>query len=218
MLKGALAEWSTPLQSDQLNLLEHHYRLLVEANRTINLTRITDPRQAAIKHYADTLALLPALGRQGDDICTVLDIGTGAGFPALPLAVMRPSWSVTAIDGTGRKIAFLQMVVEELGLPNLKPVHAHSDHWEADRRFDLVTLRAVGRLDKNIKQAARFVGQGGCLAIYKTAAIADSELADGIKVARSQRLGARDAYGYRLQLDEETLARRIIRFERRNHE
>lgn len=216
-LESALVALGCLPSAPQRGLLEGHYRLLVDANRSINLTRITDPAQAAIKHYADSLALLAALRGRDDSIETILDVGTGGGFPAVPLAIMRPDWSITAIDGTGRKIQFLRQAIEKLELGNITAHHAHSRHWDTTRRFDLVTLRAVAPLAKSVEVAERFVDAGGLIAIYKTAELAGDELSLGIKIARTRGLREVEPYRYGLSWADEMLSRQIVFF-RRHHD
>ena len=152
-LEKTIAEWDLSISPEQMDLLFGHYVLMIEANRTTNLTRITDPVEAAVKHYGDALALLPAVGARCKKVQRVLDVGTGAGLPAIPLAVMQPDWRVTAIDGTGKKVDFLTGAIAALNIKNLRAVHARSEHWDAGEAFDIVALRAVAPLAKCIAQA-----------------------------------------------------------------
>ena len=180
---------------------------MVDANRTMNLTRITDPVEAAIKHYADSLALLPWAAAVGLGEVTLLDIGTGAGFPAVPLAVMRPDWSITAIDGTRKKADFVARVAAEIGMSNLRVEHGHSDHWRSHRRFDLVATRGVAPLARCIQWARPHLVAGGRLAAYKTADMAPEELAGAEKAAKQWRMRIEPPYNYELKLAGERLSR-----------
>ena len=163
-LIDALVDLRLSPTDDQLRKLHGHYNAMIEANRSFNLTRITDPKEAAIKHYADSLALLPWADGVGEKIDSVLDVGTGAGFPAFPLAVLRPQWSVTAIDATRKKTDFVARTAASLGVENLRCEHAHSEHWKAfpeggrpsANQYHLVVFRALSKPAKAIQQAGRF--------------------------------------------------------------
>jgi 16S rRNA (guanine527-N7)-methyltransferase len=209
-LTTALARWGLSIEPDRLHRLRAHFEAVVKANRTMNLTRITDPVEAAVKHYADSLAPLLWVEKRGITVRTVLDVGTGAGFPAVPLAVMRPDWSVTAIDATRKKIDFLRQT------------HAHSEHWRpaavsrqlsaisrqpADIGFDLVVFRALTSLAKSLEQTSGYVAQGGRLVAYKTASMdpAEREAADRAAVKLHLRLDER--FAYILELESEKLNR-----------
>jgi len=175
---------SRPAQGD---LLWGHYQLLLEANRKFNLTRITDPRPAAIRLYADSAAALSWSLARGSAIVDVLDVGSGAGFPAVPLAVLAPKWNVTALEATGKKARFIEQTARQLGIANLRAVHAHSDHWPAGPTFDLITFKAVDSLEACLTTGERYARPGGVVAAYKTRSIGSDQTRAGRQVA--QRLG-----------------------------
>ena len=213
-LTKALTAWGMSPTDRQSEQLLDHYRMMIEANRTMNLTRITDPQDAAVKHYADSLAILPWVEAQGQSVKRVLDIGTGGGFPAVPMAVMRPTWHIVALDGTSKKIAFVQRVAEALGLTNLKAIHAHSTHFRSPRRFDLVVARAIGSLTKCLAAAARHVAPGGFFVAYKTPTVVD-DWAEAEAVERKSDLKPAAEYPYELELHDERLSRVLIPYRRR---
>jgi len=187
--------------------MQGHYRAMVEANRRINLTRITKPAQAAVKHYADSLALMPWLKTVDWEPQTLLDVGTGAGFPAIPLAVARKTWSVTAIDGTGKKIRFLQNTTRELGITNLTPIHARAEHWDTIEQFDVVVSRALAPPARYLKWAGRLVSPGGVIVAHKTANPDEDELREAADAARKLHLEPCDSFAYHLRLGSERLDR-----------
>jgi 16S rRNA (guanine527-N7)-methyltransferase len=203
----ALARWRLFIEPEQIEKLRAHFQAVVEANRTMNLTRITDPLEAAIMHYADSLALLPWIRDRDVTVHTVLDVGTGAGFPAVPLAVMRPDWSVTALDATGKKVAFLRQTVGMLGLANLHCEHAHSRHWKPGGTFDLVVSRALTKLPTSLQDTARQVTPDGWLIAYKTPSMDAAERDAATTMAHKLRLHVHEHYVYGLQLGDETLHR-----------
>lgn len=209
----SLTRWSIVRDAKSLGRFREHYGLLIEANRAINLTRITGPVEAAVKHYADSLAPLPWAQREQVSIQTVLDVGTGAGFPAVPLAITRPDWTITALDGTGKKIDFVRRSAETLGLINLRCEHAHSTHWDTDQRFDLVLCRALAALPKAIEQSAPFVADGGWLVVFQTASggAPSPEAAPHLP----HGLVPREPFHYELQLGEEKLPRLLAVYHRK---
>ena len=208
-LTRSLDRWDIAVTPDQRDLMRTHFEAVVETNRTMNLTRITEPIAAAVKHYVDSLALLLWARDRGIDVKTVLDVGTGAGYPAIPLAVMRPEWAVTAIDGTGKKVRFLAGVAEEMQLANLRLEHAHSLHWPTRRRFQVVLVRGIGALAKCMDQAAALVVSGGWLVVYKTAKVAHAELQTASEYARRLRLRPQEPFPYELDLAGEILRRAL---------
>lgn len=162
-----------------------HFMLLRQANQRFNLTRITSVEDAAVKHYADALTLLkvPGVDREAD--LNVLDVGTGGGLPAVPLAVQCPRWSLRAIDGTGKKVRFVGESAETMGLVNLSVQHARAQQLATEQpgEYDLVVLRAVGKLDACLKEVAPLVAGAGRVVFYKSAQLSDAERHDGDRSA-----------------------------------
>ena len=214
-LTRALEGWNLPVSTGQIDLLRAHFEAVLETNRVMNLTRITDPVEAAVKHYADSLALLPWCREHRISVRTILDLGTGAGFPAVPLAVLQPDWTVTALDATGKKVRFLARVVDELQLSNLYPEHAHSHHWPANRPFEMVVVRALGPLAKCLEQGAGRVQPEGWIVVYKTATLEQQELDAAHTCLAPLGLHVDDLFPYELELKGQTLRRALHVFRRR---
>lgn len=206
----ALAAWGVGVVPEQLARFRQHFEAVLLANQTMNLTRITDPVEAAIKHFADSLALLPWAEGEGISEARLLDVGTGAGFPALPIAVMRPAWRVTALDGTRRKAEFVAEVAAALGLSNVHAEHGHSDHWETNDRFDLVTTRAVSSLGHCMRTTRRLIRKGGRLIAYKTATLSDEELAEARQVCQELGMEIEPQFFYELECNGAKMARALI--------
>lgn len=213
-LAKALESLNVPLDPAQLAACRAHFERVLDATRTMNLTRITEPEEAAVKHYADSLAVVRWAVERKVDIRTVLDVGTGAGFPAVPLAIARPDWAVTAIDATAKKIGFLTSVVEGLGLSNIDCIQAHSKHWKTRLQFDLVVMRAVTVLPRALAQTAAFVANGGWLIAYKTAAVERSEEEAAAEVSAKRGLKLQERYGYELECGRDTLERVLYVFQK----
>jgi len=200
---------------DRLATLGAHFQMVLKANRRFNLTRITVPGEAAALLYADSAAALGWAICAEAGITTVLDVGTGAGFPAVPLAVLAPAWRVTALEATGKKARFVQQTARRLGINNLQALHAHSDHWTSGRTFDLVTFKAIGRLDACVTAGRRYLASGGCIIVYKTASISPDELRLGRQAAERLRLEVPPPFEYELAAPSGTARLALHLFARR---
>lgn len=191
-----------------------HFALMVEANRHFNLTRITDPAGAALKHYADSLTLLATGWAKREAATTVLDVGTGAGFPAVPLAIACPNWLVTAIDGTGKKARFVADAAAALGLANLNARHARAAELARQREpgFDLVLMRAVAKLAPGFEEVHALVKAGGAVVFYKSGTLPEDEWAAGTAQARRRGWPGPAIHTLQLPSPAGPLERRLIRF------
>lgn len=142
----AAAEAGFPLYGSLAAQFERYYKVLVEYNRKVNLTAVTDPNGVAMTHFVDSLTLLRAELAQGARLC---DVGAGAGFPSVPVGLYRPDLSLTLIDSLNKRVTFLAYLSEQLSLP-LTALHLRAE--EAGRQsalreqFDVVCSRAVARL------------------------------------------------------------------------
>lgn len=146
----ALAEHGIGLTEKQLEQFEDYYRLLVEWNQKINLTAITDKEEVYLKHFYDSLMLL-WLNPQESYQIKLCDVGSGAGFPSIPLKIVKPELEVTIIDSLNKRINFLNLLVEELGLEGVEAIHARAEEAGQNpkyrARFDITTARAVAPLN-----------------------------------------------------------------------
>ena len=161
---------------------------LLDWNTRVNLTAITDPGEVLIKHFLDSLSLLMVYRRPS---ARLLDIGSGAGFPGLPLKIVCPRWQVVLLEATGKKVTFLQHMIEALQLKDVVAVHGRAEelaHETAYRAsFDVVTARAVASLPVLLEYAAPFCCVGGQIILPKKGELAE-ELAQGKRAAK--QLGA----------------------------
>lgn len=141
--------------------------LLLEKNKVMNLTAVTDPCEVVTRHFLDCASLAPYL-EEGQ---TVLDVGTGAGFPGVPLAILCPGVQLTLLDAQRKRIDFLREVVDALDLKNVTPVHARAEEFAAQHRasFDVAVSRAVADLRVLCELALPMVKVGGAFYAMKAA-------------------------------------------------
>lgn len=140
-----LANINIELSDRQLEQFEIYFKFLVEYNEYVNLTAITEEEDVYIKHFYDSILVGQALDLTTvDSIC---DVGSGAGFPSIPLKIVYPNLNVTIVDGLDKRITFLKQLVSKLGLTNVNLVHGRAEEYAKDHResFDMVTARAVAR-------------------------------------------------------------------------
>ena len=133
------------ITDDMIKKLDKYYEMLVEYNTHTNLTRITDKKDVYLKHFYDSLTLAKAINLDNQ---TLLDIGTGAGFPGLVLKIVFPNLKVTLVDSLNKRITFLNDVINELNLKDIEAVHARAEEYIEGKResYDIVTSRAVANL------------------------------------------------------------------------
>jgi 16S rRNA (guanine527-N7)-methyltransferase len=190
---------------DMLDTLARYLDLLLDANQRMNLTAIKDPETAWRRLVLDSLTLLPGLevlepgeGEPGEP--GVIDVGTGGGLPGVPLAIARPDVSFTLLDATGKKVAFLQSCVQSLGLSNVRTIQGRAEALghEPDhrQRYDVATVRAVGKVAEIAEYCLPLVKVGGRMLAMKGSA-AEAELADAgdaLAVLGAGDLALIDAY------------------------
>lgn len=145
----------------QCRLLEY-LELMQKWNRTYNLTAVREASRMVSLHLLDSLAVVPYLETR-----TLLDVGSGAGLPGIPLALASPACSVTLLEANHKKAAFLQQAKIELKLDNVEVVRERVEAWQPGRSFGTVISRAFSDLAEFIRQAGRHVAQGGLLAAMK---------------------------------------------------
>lgn len=158
------------VSSEQLERFEKLAELLVEQNKTMNLTAITDPDGIAVKHFADSISVLSTV--EFESRAKVLDVGTGAGFPGIPLLIMRPDIDLTLLDSTAKKLRYVADTVDSLGLiANVLHSRAEEAAQKPEYResFDIVCSRAVAALNILCEYCLPFVKKGGIFAAMKGA-------------------------------------------------
>jgi 16S rRNA (guanine527-N7)-methyltransferase len=170
--------WEKTLNWQPTNLQENQfqqlYQLIIAGNRQINLTRITEPEEFWEKHLWDSLRgiapkqiFIPGIDRGK----RIIDIGTGAGFPGLPIALIFPNSQVTLLDSTGKKIAFIETVLSALALNNAKTLLGRAEEigqqYEHRQNYDVAVIRAVGNVSVCAEYSLPLVRKGGLAIIYR---------------------------------------------------
>ena len=165
LLESGLAALGLPTESAPA--LARYGELLLEKNQVMNLTAITDPADVAALHFLDSAALLTLADFRGK---SVIDVGTGAGFPGLPLRIVEPSIRLTLLDAQNKRVEFLREVCADLGLSDVACVHARAEEFTADHRetFDFVTSRAVAHLRVLAELCLPLVRVGGTFLAMKS--------------------------------------------------
>ena len=158
-------------------LFSRYYRELVEWNRAVNLTAITEPDEAAARHFLDSLSVARVISAETLAGGSLLDVGSGAGFPGLPLKLAWPGLSVTLVESVGKKAAFLRHVVDVLGLGGVQVEAGRAETLAHDTRlresFDVVTARAVAHMAALAELTLPFCKTGGVVVAQKKAGIDD---------------------------------------------
>ena len=175
--KKGLAKLEIQLSEKQFQQFIQYYELLVERNKVMNLTGITEWEEVVQKHFLDSLSLVYAV--ELDDGMKVLDLGTGAGFPGIPLKIAFPQLDMVLLDSLNKRIKFLNEVIDELGLKKISAYHGRAEEFaqksQYREQFDLVVSRAVANLSTLSEYCIPFVGIGGSFVSYKSGEV-DEEL------------------------------------------
>jgi 16S rRNA (guanine527-N7)-methyltransferase len=163
VLAQAASEYSLLLTEEQIASFTQYFEMLVEWNEKINLTAITDPTEVAVKHMIDSLSCYDeAIFKQG---AKIIDVGTGAGFPGLPLKIFRPDLKLTLFDSLNKRILFLKAVAEKLGINDIEFIHSRAEDGGKNKQlrehYDIVVSRAVARLSVLSELCLPFVAVGG---------------------------------------------------------
>ena len=173
--ENQLKELDIELTETQKQQFNKYYELLTEWNKVMNLTGITEYDEVNEKHFVDSLAIVKAVDMNG--VSSVIDIGTGAGFPGIPLKIAFPQLHVVLLDSLNKRIKFLDAVIEELGLEDIITLHGRAEDYarkeEYREKFDLCVSRAVANLATLSEYCIPYIRVGGMFISYKSGNIED---------------------------------------------
>lgn len=173
-LRDVLNQINIDISDKQLEQFNIFYEMLIEKNKVMNLTAITEKDEVIIKHFADSVAVIPYIKKYNlldSKNFSIIDIGTGAGFPGIPLKIMLPEINITLLDSLNKRINFINEVVDELELSNVNAIHGRAEDYANDKlyreKYDLCVSRAVANLSTLSEYCLPFVRKDGIFISYK---------------------------------------------------
>ena len=211
--KNGLQQLHIALSEKQMEQFLQYYELLVEKNKVMNLTAITEFDEVVEKHFLDSVSLTKQMDLHQP--LKVLDLGTGAGFPGIPLKIVFPELEITLMDSLNKRVLFLQDVISSLQLENIEAVHGRAEEAARNKKyresFDLCVSRAVANISTLSEYCLPFVKIGGSFISYKSSTI-DDELEDGKKGIAI--LGGKVKDVYKFTLPDSELQRSFVIIEK----
>ena len=173
-LKTVANKYDIDITDKQLDQFNKYYEMLIETNKVMNLTAITEKDEVIIKHFLDSIILLKYIDISN---AKIIDIGTGAGFPGIPLKIMVPSIKLTLLDSLNKRLKFLDSVCETLSFDNVELVHGRAEDIgrkpEHREQYDYAVSRAVANMSTLLEYSLPFVKVKGCFISYKSVNIKD---------------------------------------------
>ena len=172
-MKNILKKYASKIQieltDDQLDKFQKYYDVLIETNKVMNLTAITEVNDVVIKHFVDSLSLINYFDLKDK---TVIDVGTGAGFPGIPLAILLENTQFTLMDSLNKRINFLNNVIEICNLKNVTTIHSRAEdlgrNEDYREKYDVCVSRAVANMSTLLEYCIPFVKKGGYFISYKS--------------------------------------------------
>lgn len=212
--ESQLRELSIELNDVQKQQFHKYYELLIEWNKVMNLTGITEYEEVNEKHFVDSVAIVKAL--KMDEIHSVIDIGTGAGFPGIPLKIAFPHLHVVLLDSLKKRVNFLDTVIKELDLKDIETLHGRAEDYakkiEYREKFDLCVSRAVANLASLSEYCIPYIRVGGMFISYKSGNI-DDELEHSKKAVNV--LGGAVLDTVKFQLPGTEIGRAFVKIEKK---
>lgn len=171
ILNKRIEDFNITLSDKQLSQFDKYYELLVKTNEVMNLTAITEFDEVILKHFVDSLSIVKAFDIREKNY-SLIDVGTGAGFPGIPLNIAFDNLDVTLLDSLNKRVGFLNNVIDSLGLVNIKAVHGRAEDYAKPNlfreKYDIVVSRAVANLSTLSEYCLPYVKVGGYFIPYKS--------------------------------------------------
>ena len=197
------------LSDNQISQFIEYYEILISWNEVMNLTGITEYEEVVVKHFIDSLTIVNKM--KLSDVNSVIDIGTGAGFPGIPLKIVYPHLKVTLLDSLNKRIKFLNEVIEKLELSCIETIHGRAEDFAKQNtyreQYDLCVSRAVANLSTLSEYCLPYVKVGGCFIPYKSGDV-DQEIVDSKNAINI--LGGKVKEIYKFELPETDIKRSLI--------
>ena len=213
ILLDKVGELSISLNEKQVEQFIKFYELLVEWNKVMNLTGITEYNEVVEKHFVDSLSIVKAVDIANVD--SVIDIGTGAGFPGIPLKIAFPHLKITLLDSLNKRIKFLNAVIEELGLEDISTIHGRAEDFAKQdayrEKYDLCVSRAVANLSTLSEYCLPYVKINGMFVPYKSGDI-EEELNNSKKAV--QILGGKIEDTFKFELPGTDIGRSFVKIKK----
>ena len=207
IMKHYLKELNIELSSEQIKQFYEYMNLLIKWNTVMNITSITDPNEIIIKHFVDSLTVLNKV----EKTCSIIDVGTGAGFPGIPIKIVYPNTQITLLDSLNKRINFLNEVINKLKLKNIVAIHGRAEDFGNDvkhrEKYDIAVARAVASLNILSEYLMPFVKLGGKCLCMKGPDIKEEELKSKNAVSI---LGGEEIKRYEFSLPYTDIKRTII--------
>lgn len=212
-LEKALSSMDISVEETQLTQCVQYNNLLMEWNERLNLTRIVEPKEVAVKHFADSAVVMKVHRFHGSE--RIIDVGTGAGFPGLVLKILLPQLRITLLDSVAKRLRFLEKVVQDLALKDVDIVHARAELYAKERNvregYDMAIARAVADMPVLCEYLFPFVSVGGSVICMKGPGVAD-ELQRATKAIHT--LGGGNVHVEKFDLPFEQGERSLIAIEK----
>ena len=204
--KKTASQIGIELSDEQVKQFSVYGKLLLEWNKFMNLTAVCEEKEIIIKHFVDSMTIVKYVDNH--NCKKIADIGTGAGFPGIPLKIIRPDVEVVLLDSLGKRVNFLNTVINELNLEKISAIHTRAEDGGRDKKlrekFDCATARAVAPMNILLEYCMPFVKKGGCFIAMKGATEDDSY--ENALIELSGKVESENVF----TLPESDFARRII--------
>ena len=208
-LRDSLDKLKIQYNDEQIEQFRSYYELLTEWNKKINLTAITGYEDVVRKHFIDSILICSLLDLNKD--IRIIDVGTGAGFPGIPIKILNPDCRIVLLDSLNKRVRFLETVVDELGLDNVECIHGRAEDVSREKKyrasFDLSVSRAVANLSTLCEYCIPFLKKGGMFVSYKSDK-ADDEINGSENAVRT--LGSEIISVKEIALPETDIVRKFV--------